>query len=1399
MFYLAFFTVGVYLKTNYDLNSFILNSSVYRFICKSILHALLLLCCPLLHAQNEINFKQYSISEGLSQNTVYSMLEDREGIIWIGTEDGLNRFDGYEFTYYRHELKNANSISQNQVNALYQDKAGNIWIGTSDGLNILDKKTEKITRLSTARNERDESNDFITSIYEDRKGNIWITSLEGLKRYLPATKKFQLYSYQDNRRADKILEDSREIFWVSVDRDLRCFNPSTGQFVPLPPLLENNQLLRKSYVRSIKEDHTGKVWFATELQGVFVYDSKANNLQHFVQEEGNDKSLPANIIRELFFDRDNRAWVGTRNGLSLFDSASKTFTTYRHNRFNQRSISQNSIRTILQDKAGNIWVGTYSGGFNLITAHQGMFRYTGVGTPNSPGLSYKIASAVYGAPDGGLWVGTEGGGLNHVSADHRTFKNYSLPLTSNNIGINTIKCMLPDEDGLWVGTVNGLNYFDAKTGSLKKIFAPQDNREITSLVKLGDDLWLATNGSGLLKRDKNGQITTFVRESGKLGLLSNNVSSIVKNNKGHLWVGTSRGLNYFDGKTFQQFYHQQNNPFSLSNSSISTLFIDSRNRLWVGTKGNGLNLFEEATGKFYAIDKSFGLANDVVQSIEEDDKGTLWVSTNKGLSKIMINAAPPFTKNAVTVTNYFAEDGLQSNQFFPNSSYKNEKGELFFGGINGLSYFNPNSIRNNEYKPPVILTGFLIRNKVVDQFTEGSPLQQSINETEEIILSYDQAFITFRFAALNYVNPVKNQYAYQLQGLKGNEDWNYVGNQRLATYTNLNAGSYVFKVKAANNDGLWSDAIKTIRITVLPPWWATWWAYTLYALIIGGLLYLYYSYSLKTVKLKNELTLEQVVREKEQELYQQKLNFFTNISHEIKTPLTLILAPLEKLLESNPGNNRVHHQMMLMKRNGERLSQLISQLLDFRKFESGKLTLEATEGNIVSFVKEVLSSFEAYAAEHDIRLTFEENEKAINAWFDEDKLEKILYNLLSNALKFTRKEGLITVRLKEVNEPQPGYVLIEVEDNGIGIAPDKLGGIFEQFSYYDEEGMNLHGSGIGLAFTKGLVELHQGEITVNSVREATGNLTCFSIKLPLGKDHLKPEQISTRKKDSENIEAYLQLEDNHKMVAGLADRAAKVLSAMDEVPVLLIVEDNKDVMELLRDHFEEKFNVHLASDGQEGIEKSINLIPDVIISDVMMPKVSGTVLCSTLKTDNRTSHIPIILLTARTQVTQQIEGLETGADDYITKPFNIGLLEARVWNLIEQRQQLRERYKKEITLQPSKLAITSPDEEFLEKIMAYIEENISEPTLNVEDLAKQVYMSRTTLYRKMKALTNQSIVEFIRSVRLKRAAQLLETNQHRITEIAHMTGFAEIDYFRKCFKEQYKQTPTEYLQNHLKQ
>lgn len=1375
--------------------------------CK-LIYTLAFLCgiCPFAICQSSKPvFKHLTINNGLSQNTVYSLLQDRTGFIWIGTEDGLNKYDGYEFTTYKHDASDKNSLSNSQINALMEDNQGNLWIGTSDGISFFDRKRNQFSHIYTISKKSSEANDYITAFLQDKRSNIWVATYSGLKLYNAADKKFINYpSGYDKldiavKKVLTIFEDNSGILWVGTNKGVRLFDTNKRQYIPTPAILQNNTILSGGNIRAIKQDKKGNYWIATETGGVFNYIPEKNSCINYRQQANGANSLLSNTVRDIYIVNDNEIWMGTREGLSILKDG--IFSNYKYDKYDPDGLSHNSVRSIIKDRAGNMWLGTFSGGVNIFYAGSNNFTSLTEAIGTRPGLSHRVVSSILNNGNGTFWVGTEGGGLNYVDRKKNLYQSYPILDPQKKLISNNVKSLCKDKNGnIWVGAFDGLANFNVKSHaitvyrSLATHPSPGEN-QIYALSATDQGLWIGTNGSGLQFMDNNGKLTNYTHNTNDVhSISSNNISCLLKDgDQNAYWVGTQRGINYFDlnTKKFIQFKYNDSDKFSLQYNSVLTLFLDSKQRLWIGTEGGGLTYLNRNTNRFYAISEKEGLANDVVHAINEDKGGNLWVSTNKGLSKVQFKRFNlPFKNDDLAISNYSVTDGLQSNQFSSNSTAIDNNGALLFGGINGISYFDPYQISVNNYKPPVVLTDFLIRNKSVSLDDRDSPLKNQINETNEITLTHDQGFISFKFAALNYINPDKNQYAYKMEGFSGDEAWHYVGNQRMVSYTNLNAGTYIFKVKAANNDGLWNDNIKSIKLIVLPPWWKTWWAFLIYALIIGLLLYAFYFYSLKNARLKNELVFEQLSHEKDQELSQRKLTFFTNISHEIKTPLTLILAPLEKLVGLNEGNNKTQNQLMLMQRNGERLIRLINQLLDFRKFESGNMNLQAAEGNIVRFVNEVFIAFEAYAKSKKISFKFNSKQEEIKVFFDRDKLEKILYNLLSNALKFTPEGGKIALYIKTDNND----VFIDVEDNGQGIPEQNIDKIFECFNHFSDPRFSVHGTGIGLSFSKGLVELHHGKLTVKSsvATEEANGYTCFTVQLPLGKQHLNAAEINPDFKDSENIAQYyiLGLNPEQSLIY-----TAETATENTDKPIMLVVEDNIDVLNFIAHIFTDKYKVYTAPNGLKGWETAIEIIPDIIVSDVMMPEMNGTLLCNKIKSDIRTSHIPVILLSARTPLIFKIEGLETGADDYITKPFSVNILEARVRNLVESRKKLRDRYSKEISLQPQNVAITSPDEKFLSKVMNFIEANIAEPTLTVEELGKEIGMSRATLYRKMKALTNQTAIEFIRGVRLKRAAQLLEQNKFNVSEVAYMVGFMDVDYFRKCFKEQFGFTPKEYTQH----
>lgn len=1349
----------------------------------------LALCLPYSsHAQ--LKFKHLTINQGLSQNSVLCMWQDREGFVWIGTEDGLNRYDGYEFKHYKHDDRNKKSISSSFINSIIEDAAGNLWIATADGLNVYNKRNDEFIRISTTSPKALKLNlnrDFINSLFLDDKNNIWIGTIEGLKKY-DLTKK-QLFDFakfptengiDNGNRPQAIFKDNLSRLWVGTTNELQCYNPVNGHKIALPQAIAH---LKNQYIRIIKQDHLKRIWFGSEANGVYVYNPADQSCINYSRKGNVQNSLPGNTLRDIFFKSDNEVWIGTLEGLGILNLSNGEFSNQIYNPENENGISHNSVRNFLKDNAGNIWLGTYAGGINIYYPNSLKFDLISEKTARRNGLSHPVVSSILEDKNGNFWIGTETGGLNYYDKSNGTFSSYYINSAERGTHLlnNLIKSLAKrDDDHFWVGTYNGLSLFSIKAKTFVNYNVADKNllgsNQIYALVNTTDGLWIGTNGGGLRFLNNNNQLSVFLHHNDDgHSISSNNINTIVKDDDNNLWIGTRLGLNYFNTKTKQNtaYYHHSAKPHSLSSNAILSIYIDTKKRIWIGTEGGGLNLFNSRKNEFHNIIAIDEMGNDMVHAITEDADGYIWISTNKGLSRIGLKGNEVLSDKDISIATYTVEDGLQSNQFSTGAVAKSKNGDLYFGGIKGVSWFNPQGIKSNKLKPNIAFTEILIKDKKFNDYREDG------QGNGEMILPYDHGSITFKFTALNFITPEKNRYAYRLEGLANDEDWHYVGaNQRLATYTNLTTGTYYFRLKAANNDGLWNNKERVIKITVLPPYWKTWWAYLIYTIVIGALLYLFYYYSLKTAKLKNELHYEHLNHQKDQELAEQKINFFTNISHEIKTPLTLILAPLDKMIKGSRDNSKGKSQLLMMQRNGERLNRLISQLLDFRKFESGNMLLKNTENDLVLFLKEICVVFESYASQQHKSLKFHSIYDTMPLWFDEDKLEKIMYNLLSNAIKFTHNNGQIQVHLKP-DELDVNFVNITVEDNGVGISEKDLQNIFSQFKRSEEPNLNSSGTGIGLAFSKGLATLLGGQLLVQS-RKQKGNRaghTCFTVKLPLLGEYLQPKTVQ------EDVVEQAPITTN------ILKKGTKIPT---EKATLLVVEDNKDLLDFMSGALAGRYVVYTATNGKEGMDKLREITPDIILSDVMMPEMDGIAFCKKVKSAIKTSHIPFILLTARTPEIYKIEGFEIGADDYITKPFSMEVLEARIENLLASRSKLIAHYKTELNTQPQQIDITSPDEVLIAKVMSFIERNLAEPALNVEEMAKEIGIGRSALYRKIKALTGKTAIEFIRTSRIKQAAQLLKQKKMNINEVVYSVGFTDVDYFRRCFKEEFGMTPKEY-------
>lgn len=1334
----------------------------------------------------DISFKHLSVKEGLSQSPIFSLFQDKKGFVWIGNREGLIRYDGYEFKKYTNENVKHQIIIHNDIRAIYEDKYDRLWIGTLNGLYLFDRKTERFlhTELSAAI--------MVTALVPDHLDKLWIATNNGLKCLKLSTTKLVSVNYSGNfshqiknGKIESLFLDNKQQLWIGQNTGVKCIDPYTGAMIKLPNELAKNGELQNSRVFKINQDSEGELWFATENVGVFRFNWATHScLQYRSNGVG---TLPSDFVRDIFSNGAETVWFGTRNGLSIFDKRKNSFINYKHDGADQASLSHNTIWKFMKDDAGNVWLGTYAGGLNIFNETSHNFENIGERIGEKIGLNIPVVNAILVENEGSLWLGTDGGGLNYLNTKTNVVQYFSVKNNATQKFSDIVKALAKDNDNnILVGTLDGLATFNGKNKTVKYFDFKHDktkNIRVNTLLNDNGTIWVGTAQDGLKAIRPNGSYETFMPSKMKDSISDNYVSTFVKDDRGNLWIATNKGLNYFD-QSLRKFRKYDVGENGSKENFILSLYLDKSKGLWVGT-ANGLYLFNSSSGKFFKLQDEQGLLSQSIHAMIVDKGRNLWASTSNGLNKLSFTDFKlPFDQAAYQVINYSVNDGLISNQFLLNAVAKGINGELFFGGVNGLSSVFSEHIVKNRHQPKLAITEFLVHNRSVKPLGKESPLVLPIEETRTITLNHDQNYITFKFTALNFVNAQNNQYAYVLEGLKDNEEWHYVGNQRVANYTNLEAGKYTFKLKAANNDGVWSNHVLNVQITVLPPYWKTWWAYLIYLTCTAVVVYQIIKFFRDRAKLKYELYMEHLENQRQEEIHQLKLDFFTNVSHEIRTPLTLISGPLERLTEeickSDPS---AQQQLGLIRKNADRLLKLVSELLDFRKVETGNMKIYVQKHNIVTFLNEMFDSFRQLAQSRGINYEFNVEEKQIEVYFDGNQLEKVIINLLANAFKFTPDGGLIKLSVRR----NLTEVTIIVSDSGAGIDQPQQEKLFTLFYQTNKAGSSSLGSGIGLALSKSIVDLHKGHLTVSSAGNdaPTGQETSFILKLLLGKVHFSQTQLGGPDQISDSYASNLSYLATGQTIEEVSTGAIKSYT-------VLLIEDNDELRAFIKSAVIDRYHVLEAENGIEGVALATESIPDLIISDVMMPEMDGLELTTKLKMDERTSHIPIILLTARSAEVHQVHGLETGADLYITKPFNVKILLLNIKNLLNTRARLREKFASQFPFEQHSIEISTTDQKFLDKVLKFIDEQMAEPEFSVPSLASAIGMSQPVLYKKMKALTNMSVNDYIKSIRLKKAAQLLRQNELTIYEISYAVGFNDSKYFSREFTKQFAQNPSTY-------
>jgi signal transduction histidine kinase/ligand-binding sensor domain-containing protein/DNA-binding response OmpR family regulator len=1351
-------------------------------------------------AQQNINFTSLTTKEGLSSNRVNVIQKDHYGLMWFGTEDGLNKFDGTNFTVYRRTSDDSAGLKANEILALHEDKAGNLWIGTGGAsLSLYDRQKDAFIHFPADGGSNTIDNGVILSICSDYRGKLWIGHYNGINILDPQTKTITKFYTAPGKAFTKtssyVFEDSQRQIWIGTKEGLYRFNRSTNTLTAFLHTLNDPSSIASSTIISITEDKQKHIWIGTNA-GVSMLQPDGKSFINYKREEANPNSLGNNLVSALAVDDENRLWIATGAGLDILDIPTGKFSHFTYDPRNVHSLNTNSLKSIYIDRQGIYWIGNYNGGINKYDKNLNLFNLVRSNPFDERGLNAPIVTSFAQAGNGNIFVGTDGGGVSLFDPKTNTFRRFEMysrqQSTKNHLAVMSLA--MTRNKKLLVGTYSdGLFELDPVNGAYRQYMQGVNANEVNSndIFCITEDRkgnrWIGTNGEGInVLNSENKVITRYTpnpaASTDVLLPVNGFIRDIIEDRNGNFWIAThGGGIARFQPASGKFTIYKTSNS-KLPNDKVLSLLEDSRGNIWAGTLGGGLGLFNPVTNQFTVISEMEGLLNNNVYKILEDQNRLLWISTNKGLSNYN-----PATKK---INNYNYSYGIQQNNFVYGSGLRASGGFLYFGGLDGFNFFNPDLLKKNNNVPSVLITDLKISNKSVAPSEDG-PIKESISIADKINLDYKQNF-ALSFVGLNYTAPEQNQYAYKLEGF--DKDWNYVGSSTTAVYTNLDPGDYVFRVRASNNDGVWNTEGTSIKIYVHPPFWRTIYAYMFYILVIAvsGLYHRYRSiqkirrkYILEQEKARAEQ--ERIEAERLRELDQLKIKFLTNLSHEFRTPISLILGPVDMLI-SQEKNGRTSDQLSMIKRNGKRLLNLVNQLLDFRKMEENELKLNVLEGELVSFVKEVFDSFKDLAERKKIDFVFTSHINHFPTCFDHDKIERILFNLLSNAFKFTLEGGKINFEIEKhekPSDPKTTWITIRVKDSGIGIPQDKKEKIFERFFQNSTVASILNqGSGIGLSITKEFVKMQGGTIEVES---EVGKGTTFLIQLPFSPMEVSKENGRLQK---EHLEPEIVAEEKEWVAEARTEVGVK---KRPEMPSVLLVEDNEDFRFYLKDNLRLQYRVFEAANGKEGWQKALAEHPQLIVSDISMPYMDGIELCRKIKLDKRTSHIPVILLTALSGEEDQIRGLETGANDYVTKPFNFEVLNAKIKNLLVLNQSFKDTYTKQIKVSSAEVQVESADEKLMQNIMLYIEENLTDTQLSVENLSRHVGMSRSSLYSKLVELSGQTPVEFIRSVKLDKAAALLEKSDMTIAQIAYSVGFSTPNYFSRSFKEKFNMLPSEYI------
>ncbi|WP_300701564.1 hybrid sensor histidine kinase/response regulator transcription factor [Bacteroides sp.] len=1315
-----------------------------------------------------ISFIHIGLNKGLSQSTVFDITQDNQGNMWFATHNGLNKFDGYDFTVYQYDEQDPHSIGSDIIRTCIKDKQGRIWIGTDEGLSLYNVNTDKFENFTYQENGKNlaingivEVNDKLLLLYV-RKEKLLLFDTEtfqytgnSLTPSLSSIIPTALY-----RQDDHIYIGSNEgVFVYSIEKNT----------------LKNiaSEALRDKDIYTILQQSPIHLWIGTEGSGLFCIDLRTNEVKSYTRNPKVQNSISSNYIRTLALDSQNQLWIGTLNSLNIYNEKENSFNVYNSDPQESGSLSQASVRDIFMDLQGGMWLGTYFGGLNYYHPFKDRF-YNLQSTVKSNSLNCNIIGCIQEDAEGNLWIGTNSGGVNFYNPHTQTFKHYTQ---KEGIGSNDVKVIYIDEtnDQVYIGThTGGLNILHRKSGRIETICTNETNNVYTLEPTENGEFWISGISSLLRFNPKNKKITPIHTQADGSPFLNKQITAIVRDSKHRLWLIGEKGLDVYtetDGQLLQcPILPSQ---FLINHKMVNCVFESGQNGIfWIGTR-NGIYRFDEKTKEIKQYTTAQGLPNNVVHGIMEDSFGYLWLSTDKGLSR--------FQPQTEKFRNYTDNDGIQSNQFTNNAFCHTKSGLMYFGGINGITTFRPEQLPDNPYIPPVIITRLTLFNKTVYPGDETGILEKNISEIHSITLTAGQSMFALEFVVPNYISGTHNTFSYKLEGY--DKEWYHSKTSRIASYSNLPQGTYRFLVKAANSDGRWNELPTKLEITILPVWYKTWWATLLFiTLFIATTTFIFYYFWMRK-SMKAQIQMELADKERQKELNEMKLQFFINISHELRTPLTMILAPLQEVL-SKVTDRWILKQLEHVQKNTNRLLHLVNQLMDYRRAELGVFHLKVRLNPVHQIVKKNFLLYDRVARHKKITYNFYSEVEDLEVLCDSSYVELIINNLISNAFKYTHEGQAITVALKK----EDGRLLLQVQDTGTGIPIDKQSKIFERFYQMDNEHI---GTGIGLSLVHRLVELHHGEINLES---AEGVGTTFTIYLPTNEDAYQPEEIATETgiKNEQAIHS-TNSADMYLMDAETCDPESATPEA-EERPRenILIVEDNTDIRQYLSTELGQSYRILEAENGEEALNILKEQEIDLVLTDVMMPVMDGLKLCKHIKQNLYTCHIPVIMLSAKTDLKEQLEGLQVGADDYIPKPFSLAVMTTKIKNLFRTRHRAIEHYSNSLEIEPEKVALNALDEELLKKAVEIVEKHMDNVDFSTYEFAREMCMSRSNLHIKMKALTGEATNEFIRKIRFNKACKLLKEERYTVAEISTFVGFNTPSYFTNCFKKHFGCLPSEY-------